>query len=72
MVNGAVPAEAICACVDDRKPPTLPLRWLHIPKCGTSLGMSLIYFGCTDVPDSIEIRVAHAGIEPKVPNGEKS
>ena len=42
------------------------LVFLHIPKCGTSLGITLIYYGCTDVPDTLEIRVAHAGIEPAV------
>mmetsp|Transcript_50630 Transcript_50630/g.94133 ORF Transcript_50630/g.94133 Transcript_50630/m.94133 type:complete len:371 (+) Transcript_50630:270-1382(+) len=72
-LNGKIPEQPLCACVTDPdREPLRPLRWLHIPKCGTSLGISLIYYGCTNVPDSIEIRVAHAGIEPSVPEGVDS
>lgn len=67
-MNGSLPSESICKCVDENKPILLPLRWVHIPKCGTSLGMSLIYYACNNVPDQIEILVKHAGIIPTVPN----
>lgn len=72
LMNGALPSAPICACVDPYKPPLKPLRWLHVPKCGTSIGITLIYYACTQVPDTLEIRVAHAGIEPSAPDGVDS
>lgn len=71
-MNGSMPTESICKCVNPDLPVTTPLRWLHIPKCGTSLGMTLIYYACRNVPDSIEIRVHHAGIDPRVPDNIES
>eukprot|EP00049_Salpingoeca_infusionum_P001180 m.45868 g.45868 ORF g.45868 m.45868 type:complete len:311 (+) comp10902_c0_seq1:173-1105(+) len=35
-------------------PPTTPLqayRWLHIPKCGTSLSTVLYHYSCNELPD---------------------
>lgn len=41
-------------------------------ECGTSLGISLVYYSCTNVPEELEIRVNHAGIEPSVPVGNEA
>ena len=45
---------------------------LFVAECGTSLGISLVYYACTNVPDELEIRVNHAGIEPSVPVGNEA
>ncbi|CAN8072079.1 unnamed protein product [Agarophyton chilense] len=37
-----------------RKPPSVRfLRWLHIPKTGTSLVNTLVRWGCTHIPDDL-------------------
>jgi hypothetical protein len=50
----------------------LSVRWLHIPKCGSTLGISLLAYGCTPshppwhivflaiAGGSIDVRMAHA------------
>ena len=45
-----------CPCLS-RRDPSLPgprslrpLRWLHIPKCGTSFGATIYHYGCPKIP----------------------
>jgi len=50
----------------------MSVRWVHIPKCGSTLGVSLLAYGCTPshpawhivfmaiAGGSIDVRMAHA------------
>ena len=45
---GLVPLSTLSADAPG-SPPTLALRWLHIPKCGQSFATTLYWFGCRRV-----------------------
>jgi hypothetical protein len=47
-----------CPCTDDKVLNTsVPLRWVHVPKAGTSLANLCMRLACDDLPDWAAIRL---------------